>query len=200
MIQQKDGLLLFMCITYTVAIYQVVLHYNDNGSISNIIGKEDCNTIILQSMVLMGVGTMLYECHRNENGCFFFIFCLLVGIYGVLFFDETTILHYGFANLVFFSIFGFMVYNCFTKRNFYLFCMLFLQILFSLFTFCSHFYFSNIFYGEAFMIIQFAVFYLYLHFYQEKKIENMNTTDLSTPIPLQVPLQVPIQILSMIPI
>lgn len=177
----RNGLLLCMCITYMVAIYHVVIHYKENGSISNIIGDEKCNQIVLPSMALMGIGTMLYEYNRNDKGCFFFIFWLLVGIYGVLFFEETTIPHYGFAGLVFSSIIGFMIYNCDKKRDFYLFFMLFFQILFFLFTVCSHFLFSHIFYGETFMILQFAVFYLYLHFYEEQAC--MDDVVMDTPAP-----------------
>lgn len=173
-IETKDYLLLFMCVTYMTAIYHVVIHYNDNGSISNIICNEKCNHTILLSMVLMGIGTLLYEYNRNDTWCFFFILWLLIGIYGVLNFDETTIPHYGFAVLVFCSIFGFMIYNCHKKKDFYLFFMLFFQILFLIFTFCSNFFVSHIFYGEVFMIIQFAIFYFYLHFYSEPEFGTID--------------------------
>ena len=167
--EDRNTLLFFMCITYFGAIYHICRNYERNGSISNIIGNEECNQTILGYMILMGIGTLIYEYTRNDKVSLFCIIGLLIGIYGILFFDETTYYHYLFATLIFFSIFGFMVSHCDKKKDIILYFMLFLQVFFILGIFIFLLFPSiclfDFFCGEVCLVINFAVFYLYLHFF-----------------------------------
>lgn len=175
-ILHKDVLLGFMCIAYISAIYFVCKNYENNKSISNVLKNEHCNRSIFASMIWMGIGTLLYEYTRKDDVSFFFIVWLLVGIYGVLFFDETTDIHYYFAVMVFSSIFGFMLNHCHKKKDSLLYGMFVLQtilFLYVLFLFVGpailqtgYFILFDFFCGEVALVANFAFFYLYLHFFE----------------------------------
>ena len=124
-------------------------------------------------MILMGIVTLLYEYTRNDYISLFFATVLLIGIYGILFFDETTYFHFLFATFIFLSIFGFMITHCYRRKG--LLCtplniLLFLQVVFLLCIFVLLMFPSIClftFFGvEVCLVINFAVFYLYLHFDQ----------------------------------
>lgn len=150
--QEKDIWLGCMCISYIGAIYHVYQNYENNDTVSNILGNKRCNQTILCYMILMGVATLFYEYKRNDSLSFFLITWLLMGIYGILVFDETTHSHQGFALLVFFSMVGFMMHHCYEKKEAFLVGGI-LGMAIGLFDF---------FWGEVFLIGCFAVFYLYL--------------------------------------
>jgi hypothetical protein len=48
-------------------------------------------------MVLMGIGTLLYEFERNDIHSQVLICLLLIGIYGLIFVNETHTVHFLFA-------------------------------------------------------------------------------------------------------
>ena len=116
-------------------------------------------------MFLMGVGTLLYELERNDKYSQIIICLLLIGIYGVIYINETRIIHYYFAFVVFFAILFFMIRHCYlTSCNIILTSSLYLEILTLFFIVIN--IDDNIIYGEIIYILNFAFFYLYLHFIQ----------------------------------
>jgi len=155
-----------MIICYLLPILFVYYSYNSNNSVSNIICNNSCKNYILFFMFLMGVGTLLYELERNDTYSQIIICVLLIGIYGLICINETNILHYVFAFLVFIAILFFMIRHCYlTYCNTILLSSLCLQILTLFFIIIN--INENIFYGEIIYILNFAFYYLYLHFIQQ---------------------------------
>jgi len=161
----KNLLLFFMIFCYLLPIYYVYNNYNYNNSVSNIICNNNCKHIILFFMCLMGIATLLYELERNDFYSKILISVLLIGIYGLINVNETNIIHYIFAFLSFIAILFFMIRHCYlTNCNIILSSSLFLEILMLLFIIIN--INKNIFYGEIIYILNFAFYYLYLHFIQ----------------------------------
>lgn len=158
----KNLLLSFMIVCYLLPILIVCCNYNSNNSVSNIICDNTCKCNILFFMVLMGIGTVLYEIERNDMYSQIFISILLVGIYALICVNETYTIHYFFAFLVFIVILLFMVRHCYlTDCDTILSTSLFFQILVLLFIVINMD--ENIFYAEVVYILNFAFYYLYLH-------------------------------------
>ena len=159
----KDYFLLFMICCYLTPIILVYYYYNSNSSVSNIICNDDCKNIILFFMILMGGGTLLYELERNDNISTFLICLLLIGLYGLICINENNNIHYMFAFLVFVTILSFMIWHFYNKHcNHILLTSLLLEIL-TIFFIITNIE-KNIFFGEVFYILNFAFYYLYLHF------------------------------------
>lgn len=159
----KNVLLIFMIFCYLLPISYVYYNYNSNNSVSNIICNEDCKYFILVSMILMGGVTILYEFERNDIFSICLICILLIGIYGLICINETNIMHYGFAFLVFGSILVFMGWHCYlTNFDIILMLSFFLELLLLFIIIIT--IDENIFYGEVIYILNFAFYYLYLHF------------------------------------
>ena len=152
-----------MITCYLVPICYVYFTYNSNTSVSNIICNDDCKHYILFFMLLMGIGTLLYEFERNDTYSKIAIGILLIGIYGLIYVNETNTMHYIFASLAFMAILFFMIRHCYVIGcNSILLSSLILEIL-VLFIILSNIN-ENIFYGEIVYILNFAFYYLYLHF------------------------------------
>lgn len=159
----KNILLLFMIICYLLPIMFVFYNYTSNKSVSNIICDNKCKYYILFFMFLMGLATLLYELERNDKYSQIIIFILLIGIYGLIYVNETNIIHYYFAFVVFIAILYFMIRHCYlTNCNIILILSLCLQII-TLFLIIKNIN-DNIFYLEIIYILNFAFYYLYLHF------------------------------------
>lgn len=160
----KNTLLAFMILCYLLPIIFVYSNYNSNNSVSNIICDNNCKYYILFFMFLMGIGTLLYELERNDKYSQIIIYVLLIGIYGLIYVNEMHIIHYYFASLVFIAILLFMIRHCYlTNCNVVLITSLFLEII-TLFYILINI--NNIFFGEIIYILNFAFYYLYLHFIQ----------------------------------
>ena len=144
----------------------VKYNYTSNNSVlCNIICDNKCKYYILVSMFLMGIGTLLYELERNDKYSQIIICVLLIGIYGLIYVNETHLIHYYFAFLVFSAILFFMIRHCYlTNCNAILMSSLYLGI-FTLFYIIININ-GNIFYGEIIYVLNFAFYYLYLHFIQ----------------------------------
>jgi hypothetical protein len=143
----------------------VYYNYTSNNSVSNVICDNKCKHYILVFMFLMGIGTILYELERNDKYSQIIICLLLIGIYGLIYFNETYTIHYYFAFLVFIAILFFMIRHCYlTNFNLILMSSLYLEF-FTLFYILTNIN-DNIFYGEIIYILNFAFYYLYLHFIQ----------------------------------
>jgi len=163
----KNYLLFFMIVCYLTPIFYVYYYFNSGNSVSvsNIICDDNCKHSVFFFMFLMGIGTLLYEIERNDFYSIMLICFLLFGIYGLISIDETFMMHYFFASLVFISIFIFMVRHCcVTRANMVLLSSLVLQLVALLFVAVNLYRGDNIFYGEVIYILNFAFYYLYLHF------------------------------------
>ncbi len=168
-------LLLCMITTFLFLVAYIYCNYCKNPSISNIITNDDCKYIILVGMIVMNIFTILYEIERKDDISLVIIIFLLIGIYGVIFIKEENNLHYVFAAIVFLAIISFMVkhFICNKKKdNDILFILLSLQSLLFIITLSN--LENNIFFLEVFYIITFAVFYIVLHFTNNKSKQNKN--------------------------
>lgn len=161
--KKKDILLCLMIISYLVPIIYVYLNYSKkNHSLSNLLNDEKCNSIMFYAIIIMGYFTLLYEFERNNIESLILIILIIIGIMGVLCVYEDKKKHYIFAALVFFSIIGFMINHChltncnFLHLIFYINLILLGVIIINIK--------GNIFYSEVFFIINFAIYYLYLHY------------------------------------
>lgn len=115
--QNVQHLLLFlMGLLYAIPIFLVVSNIEGGRSISEIIHKQKQreNSEIADSMAAMGILALVYEMNRplcRSIGSFVSILVLLLGIYGVFEYDETTYVHYAYAGAAFVAIFAFMFCN-----------------------------------------------------------------------------------------
>ena len=167
--RRHNILLLCMITTFLFLVAYIYCNYCKNPSISNIITNDDCKYIILLGMIIMNVFTILYEIERKDNISLLIIIFLLIGIYGVIFIKEENNIHYIFAAIVFLAIISFMLkhFICNNKKeNDILFILLSLQSLLFIITLFN--LDNNIFFLEVFYIITFAVFYIVLHFTNNK--------------------------------
>lgn len=175
----KHYLLLFMIGCYIIPISYVYYQYNSNPSVSSIICDDNCKHVILFYMFLMGGGTLLYEIERHDTWSIIIISILLFGIYGLTCINETSTIHYIFATIVFIAILSFMVrHYCLTNCNILL-LSLSIEIALALFVIIN--IYENIFYGEVLYILNFAFYYIYLHFreYFISKDENAGIKSIS---------------------
>ena len=161
----KNFLLSFMLFSYLLPILFVYYNYNSNNSLSNIICNNNCKNYILFFMFLMGSATLLYEYERNDRITQIIICILLIGLYGLIYINETHKIHYFFAFLVFIAILVFMIRHCYlTNCQSILILSLYFEIVALLIIVIDINKNNNIFYSEIFYILNFAFFYLYLHF------------------------------------
>ena len=130
----------------------------------------------------MAVFTLAYEYQRcvtqHTRWSLFAIIALLIGIFGVIFIPEHDSTHYIFAATAFFAIVGFMVGHTYyggdtadtadTLR-----ILLYAQFLFMVVTVIGVIQDAPIFASEVLFLLNFAIFYLYLHY----------TFSISTPPP-----------------
>jgi len=158
----RDALLFFMLLFYTFPIILVCKNYKRNNSISNIICDEKCKIYILFFMFLMGISTVLYELKRNDIQSTIFIFTIVICIAFLIIFDESYTIHFFFAGTVFLSIILFMIHHVLLTSNKILLLSLILAIIL---LFVIMFNINvDIFYTEVIYILNFAFYYLYLHF------------------------------------
>jgi hypothetical protein len=158
-------LLSFMLFSYLLPILFVFYNYNSNNSVSNIICNNNCKNYILFFMFLMGIGTLLYEYERDDLISQIIISILLSGLYGLIYINESHKIHYFFAFLVFVAILFFMIRHCYlTNCNSILLLSLYFEIVTLLVIMIDIKKNNNIFYSEIFYILNFAFYYLYLHF------------------------------------
>lgn len=154
-----------MLLCYLTPITLVYSYYNSNASVSSIICNEECRNTILGCMFLMGVGTITYEIERQDTISTFLISLLLIGIYGLICIDESSIIHYIFAFFGFAAILLFMIWHCYRQScNLLLFALLLFEV--ATFIYLLINIENDIFVGEVVYILIFAIFYLYLHFCQ----------------------------------
>jgi len=119
-------------------------------------------------MIAMGIFTALYEYQRKDAVSFFTILFLLANIYALIFVNEKMQMHYFFAGFAFLSILFFMVWHSHSSiivsNNNITKFMLALQLLFLCLTVISTTYNYDIFIYEVLFLLNFAAYYLYLHY------------------------------------
>jgi hypothetical protein len=160
----NDFLLFLMLSFYLLPIIYVYIYYDNNPSISNIISNDNSKYIILFFMILMGITTILYEYKRNDIYSIIIISILLVSIYILIYFTEDHILHYIFASIAFITILLFMIRHCCRECNqncYILYMLLFIQILLLLLLIINKD--DTIFLYETLYLLNFAMFYFYIH-------------------------------------
>jgi hypothetical protein len=142
---------------------------------------------IAACMLLMAGFTIAYEYQRcvaqDTRWSLFAIIALLIGIFGVIFIPEHDSTHYIFAATAFFAIVGFMVGHTYystadadTDTTDTLRILLYAQFLFMVVTVIGVIQDAPIFATEVLFLVNFAVFYLYLHY-------EHYTFSISTPPP-----------------
>jgi len=167
----SNFLLLMMLLSYCIPIGYVYSNYHpeENNSVSSVIGSKQCQLYILVGMILMGIFTVLYELKRGCKLSLCSILVVLVGIYGVILIKENEKMHYVFGSLVFVGIICFMTIHCKDSKDSkdidFLRLSLYLQFVFSIFLLVCFKKNIDIFFCEVLLIINFAVFYLFLHFF-----------------------------------
>ena len=155
-------LLLCMVLSYSFVIYTVKQLYINDYSISSIICDDKCNKNIILYMSFMTFFTFMYELMKDDNISLFLITSLIVGIMGVLKTNEKQFSHLIYSIIAFGSILCFMFYMSFQYNNIVLITSFIIQIVLALFMMI--FIFNNIFYIETGFLVNFAFFYIYLHF------------------------------------
>ena len=192
-ILSPNVLLSFMLAAYSIPIAFVYFKYASaplSRSISSIITSTEpfclfaaasnappptvfqTRHFIALCMLIMAAFTVLYETHR-ARWSLAVIIVLLSGIFGVIFVPEQNPTHYIFAAAAFFAIIGFMVGHTFygststststgVVENLRL--ILYAQFLFTVVTIIGVIQDAPIFIVEALFLLNFAVFYLYLHY------------------------------------
>jgi hypothetical protein len=120
-------------------------------------------------MLIMAGFTVLYE-YQRQRWSLAAILVLLCGIFGVIFIPEQNPTHYIFAAAAFVAIIGFMCGHTFNHTSTHdihetLRMLLYAQFLFTLVTIIGVIQETAIFAAEALFLLNFAVFYLYLHYH-----------------------------------
>lgn len=158
MLTYANVLLGCMLVVYLTIIYRIA----DEGvrtckTVSCVITK---NYAVFFLMIIMGVFTILYEIERKSIRSLFVMIFILVGIYGLILSNTGSLYHSIFTVITFISIIIFMIFHA---RNYILYILLFIQVLIA---FLCYYYVNkiNIFYLETLFILNFAVFYLSLHY------------------------------------
>ena len=127
-------------------------------------------------MLIMAGFTILYESQRlRQRWSLAAIIILLCGIFGVIFIPEQNPTHYIFAAAAFFAIIGFMCGHTFCGSGGdidILRMLLYAQILFMVITIIGVIQDATIFAAEALFLLNFALFYLYIHFSTLQTVKN----------------------------
>ena len=162
----KHVLLFLMIIFYIIPIYLVYNHYDSSESVSQIICDDNHKYIVFSCMVLMGFVTLLYEYNRYDFVSFWVIVMMLICIYGVIFIDESLLIHYIFAGSVFGLIYLFMSHHIIIKKwSIALYLSFFFAFILGYNILSSKPTEKKFLYCEIYYILNFAFFYLYLHFF-----------------------------------
>ena len=173
----------FVYYKYKLATYSAIC----TRSISSIITSQEpffndiaplfqTRHFIAVCMFIMAAFTIAYEYQRyvtqHTQWSMFAIVTLLIGVFGVIFIPENDQAHYVFAAAAFFAIVGFMTGHtlCISATDTadihdILCILLYAQFLFMLVTVIGVLQDVAIFAVEVLFLLNFAVFYLYLHYH-----------------------------------
>ena len=160
-------------ISSIITSHEPLFTINDGIMLGWAVSVFQTRHFIAACMFVMAIFTVLYEHQRCEmylnsaRWSLSAIIVLLLGIFGVIYVPETNPTHYVFAGAAFLAIIGFMVgHTCHDNLRLSdnLRLLLYAQILFMVITVIGVFQDAPIFAVEALFLMNFAVFYLYLHF------------------------------------
>jgi len=166
----KDLLLLFILICYIFSIFFLINKYKYNKNISSIICHDNNKHIFILLLFIATIAIILYELKRKDLYSKILIFTLIIFLFLLIYCNENTIFHELLAFLIFIVILLFMIRNVYlTKCNIILLISLLFQIIFVLFIIID--LYANIFYLEALYILNFALYYLYLHFIEKNDLK-----------------------------
>jgi hypothetical protein len=161
----KNHLFMCMALIYLIPVGIIIYYYQNNMSLSNIICKDDVKNIIFVTMLIFGLATLIYEYQRNDLLSLMIVFFLLISIFALIYVKETLDLHYVFAFCAFLSIICFMTYHCyFCQHENLLYISLFFQVCIFLLLAKNINNNKNIFFYEILFLLNFAIFYIVLHF------------------------------------
>lgn len=185
--------IVFVYYKYATATAAAAAAANDSSacrSISSIITSTEPFCLFAQfqtryfialCMLTMAGFTVLYEIQRpGQSGRWSLaaILVLLCGIFGVIFVPEQNPTHYLFAAAAFFSIIGFMIGHTFygtsgsVAENLRI--LLYVQFLFTVITVFGVIQDAPIFIVETLFLLNFAVFYLYLHYTTVSSVSSLD--------------------------
>ena len=146
-------------------ILYVYFHYANCESVSSIICNNKHKYILFLFMSLIGVGGILYEIERKDTISILFIILLIIFLLSLIFIPINNFIHTFFAGLVCAAILGFMVQQTLLK-NFPIILSASLCLAFVFLLVILKDIRENIFYSEVLYILNFAFYYIYLHFYK----------------------------------
>ena len=147
---------------------------------------------ITACMMIMAGLTIAYEYHRPWWSMVAVV-AILTGIFGVILIPEQFPIHYLFAGTVFFAMIGFMIGHtyygtCYSSDvHDTLRIILYTQFLFMIMTINGVIQDTHIFEIEALFILNFAIYYLYIHFNQTcstplvRACKELSSDDVSSP-------------------
>ena len=142
----------------------VYIDYKDSTletqSVSSIICNQ--NIIFYLFIILFCFLCVMYEINRNDMMSCCYVIIIIMGIFGVVCSKENTIIHNIMAAIVFITIICFMIHHL--NDSEVLKFILFIQIVLVIIVAKEQYDNTNIFYTESILIINFAIFYIYLHF------------------------------------
>ena len=170
-IMNRNYLLLFMIIVYIITIYYIYFHYCNSPSVSSIICNNKHKYIIFSLMSLIGGAGILYEIERKDTISICLIILLVIFLLSLICIPEYNFLHYLFAGLLCSVILGFMIQQTLLK-NFPKILSASLCLEFLLLFIIIDNIRENIFISEVLYILNFAFYYIYLHFIKIEKILN----------------------------
>jgi hypothetical protein len=158
---KSNMILMLMIISYVITILYVVKTYNSNKTVSGILLNPTIKKTLWGGMITMGFFTMLYEWERGSPASMGLIGVVLLGIYGLLYYDEGTDEHIVFTSITAIGIVGFMAFHAFLIDSPFLQFLVCLEIILIIEVVANiH---NDIFKAEVGYIANFAGYYLYLH-------------------------------------
>ena len=163
-----DVALSMMLLCYGIALCSLLCRYQSNSSVSNLLADQVCRNIVWWAAIGLGITTIWYEWIRRDRVSLGIIMGLLIGLVGVFMIPEGNCTHTVSAFVVFGMIVLFMGYHI--RRNPILMVSFILQCIWSVATLYYIQYDNHMFLGEALLILNFAFYYLYLHFISRKTL------------------------------
>jgi len=157
----KHTLLFLIILVYIIPIIMVYIQSKENtNSVSSIICNQ--NIIFYLFIILFCFLCIIYEINRNDIMSCCYVVIIIIGICGVIFTKEGTVIHNIIASIVFITIICFMTHH--SNDSELLQFLLFIQIVIIIIVAKEHYENKKIFGNESLLIINFAIFYIYLHF------------------------------------
>lgn len=157
----KDAALFVMLIFYAVAAFAMICQYQSNSSVSHLLADQVCRKTVTIAAIGLGAATIWYEWLRKDHTSLGIMLCLLIGLIGVFMVEEGRVMHTVAACVVFVTILWFMGHHIKQTGSWVLWISFLLQLVWALLT--LYYINSGMFLGEMLLLVNFALFYLYVH-------------------------------------